>query len=86
VWPGVPETEKDQQERGDRDFNNFPAFTIEILDLNFNTIGSFTTPENRYNWNNYFLTKDGLYLAVNSLDPDKEQKTWTFHLFRVIVH
>lgn len=83
VWPGVPETEKDQPERGDRDFNNFPAFTIEILDLNFNTIGTFTTPENMYNWNNYFLTKDGLYLAVNSSARDSEQKKWKFHLFRL---
>lgn len=86
VWPGNPASEEDQGEFGQMDLNNFPTFTIEILDLEFNTIGSFTTPRYRYNWNNYFLSKEGLYLAVNPSNKDKQKKTWTFHLFQPNFH
>jgi hypothetical protein len=42
-----------------------------------------TLPEYRYNWNNYFLTKEGLFLAESNSAKDRENSTWTFHLDRV---
>jgi len=85
VWPGMKDLSINQRELISQVFNCFPTFTIDILDKDFNTLGSYPLPKNKYNWNNYFLTKDGLFLAEND-STDKKNNTWTFHLFKVRFH
>lgn len=86
VWPGVEDLKVDQHERISEMLNCFPTFTVEILDQNFITIGSYKLPEHKYNLNNYFLTEKGLYLARNQSLKDERNLKWTFHLFKVIDH
>ncbi len=86
VWPGVKNLNKNQAELISRIYNNFPNFIIEILDQEFNILGSYTLPDNKYNCNNYFLSKEGLFLAVNNPSDGKQNLSWTFHLFKVHLH
>ncbi len=82
VWPGAKDLDPNENDRVTQIYNNFPTFTIDILDEDFTTIGTYPLPNNRYNWNNYFITKDGLLLAVNRSSKDKPDQ-WVFHIFKV---
>jgi hypothetical protein len=84
VWPGMKDLDSNQASRINKIYDHFPTFTIDILDQNFNALGSYQLPNGKYNWNNYFLSKDGLYLAVNR--PEKSGKdnhwSWVFHVLK----
>jgi hypothetical protein len=83
VWPGMKDLDIKQTSRISEIINNFPTFTIDILDDDFNMIGSYPLPDNKYNWNNYFITKEGLFLAVNESSKDRINHQWVFHLLKV---
>lgn len=83
VWPGANDLDENQNGRVSEIYNNFPTFTIEVLDNEFNTLASYPLPENKYNWNNYFITREGLFLAVNNPPKQRMSLNWMFHIFKV---
>jgi hypothetical protein len=83
VWPGMQSLKINQRSLIDEIFENFPTFTIDILDNEFNILGSYSLPNKKYNWNYYFITKDGLYLGENKSSKDKIGHNWVFHLLKV---
>lgn len=83
VWPGEKNLNINRGSFADEVLNNYPTFTIDILDSDFNNIGTYLLPKNKYNWNNYFITKDGLFLALNHPLKDKTNYKWVFHIFKI---
>jgi hypothetical protein len=83
VWPGMKQADVPINEDTYTSLNSFPAFTIDILDNEFRTIGSYPLPAGRYNSNHYFISKNGLYLAVNPSQKDSLTHQWVFHQFKL---
>jgi hypothetical protein len=79
VWPGVTDLDSTQSERISAIINNLPTFTIDVLDDDFNTIGSLSLPNNKYNSDHYFITEKGLYLGVVNTKGEGEPYRWVFH-------
>ena len=67
------------------DLARYPQkFSIIILDKNLNIIGETLFPEDTYDANGYFITKDGLYLSLsNPFNPDYNIDKLEFQLFKL---
>jgi hypothetical protein len=82
VWPGIKDLKPHQEEIIYTVYNSPRSFNIDLLDQNFQYVGSCLLSDKNYNWNNYFLTSDGLFLAEN-YSSDNSPETWTFHQYKI---
>lgn len=59
-------------------------FSIIILDEDFEILGETFFPGKTYNGNQFFITKDGLYLSTNNdKNPELQEDVLSFKLFAV---
>ena len=67
------------------DLARYPKkFSIIILDKDLNIIGETLFPEDKYDANGYFITKEGLYLSLsNPFNPDYNINKLEFQLFKL---
>lgn len=61
-----------------------PSFGIMVLDKNLNVIADQILSTNKYFFNNYFVSRDGLYLSINHpSNPNMDYNYLTFELIAI---
>ena len=79
VYPGI-DVSKDDDVIKLCEFRR--AFSVMIIDEDFNVLGETLMPENTYNSNMFFINEAGLWISTNHPDnPDFEEDAINFRLF-----